>query len=87
MKEYKVKILKDKDKYKKGTRIKLINMEDSQSVPRDTKGTIDFVDDIGTIFVNWDNGSSLGLIYGVDNFEIIYDKDYGLYSEELSIKI
>ena len=74
MKEYKVKMLKDK--YKKGTRIKLINMEDSQSVPRGAKGTIDFVDDIGTIFVNWDNGSSLGLIYGVDNFEIIYDKDF-----------
>lgn len=73
MKEYQVKRLKEK--YKKGVRVKLINMDDFQSVPQGTKGTIDFVDDIGTIFVNWDNGSSLGLIYGVDNFEIVYAKD------------
>lgn len=74
MKEYKVKMLKDK--YKKGTRVKLLSMEDSKAVPLGTKGTVDFVDDIGSIFVNWDNGSGLALIYGVDDFEIIYDKDF-----------
>lgn len=73
-KEYEIKRLKEK--YKKGTRVRLISMEDSQAVPSGTKGTVDFVDDIGSIFVNWDNGSGLALIYGVDEFEIIYDKDF-----------
>ena len=30
------------------------------------KGTVDYIDDIGTIHVNWDKGSSLGIIYGED---------------------
>lgn len=36
-----------------------------------TVGVVDFVDDIGTIHIKWENGSSLGLIKGVDEFEII----------------
>lgn len=72
-KEYEIKRLKDK--YKKGTRVKLLFMEDSQAVPSGTKGTVNFVDDMGTIFVDWDNGSCLGLIYGEDSFEIIYGKN------------
>jgi hypothetical protein len=30
------------------------------------KGTVDFVDDTGTIFCTWDRGSSLGVVYGED---------------------
>ena len=30
------------------------------------KGTVRFVDDIGTIHISWDCGSSLGAVYGVD---------------------
>ena len=30
------------------------------------QGTVQFVDDIGTIFVNWDCGSNLGVAYGED---------------------
>ena len=30
------------------------------------KGTVTGVDDIGTIFVNWDSGSSLGVAFGED---------------------
>ena len=26
------------------------------------EGVVDFVDDFGTLFVKWDNGSSLGLV-------------------------
>ena len=36
-----------------------------------TNETVKFVDDIGTIFVNWDNGSGLGLIIGEDEFEVL----------------
>jgi hypothetical protein len=30
------------------------------------KGTVSLVDSIGTIFVDWDNGSGLGVAYGED---------------------
>ena len=46
-------------------------MYDIQAVPSNTIGTVDFVDDIGTIHINWENGSSLGLIEGKDEFVII----------------
>ncbi len=36
--------------------------------PPGTRGTVDDVDDIGTIFPKWDNGSGLGLVYGEDRF-------------------
>lgn len=46
-------------------------MEDFNAVPTGTKGIIRYIDDIGTIHVDWDNGSSLGIIYGIDSFKII----------------
>ena len=46
-------------------------MEDPYAVPSGTKGIVDHVDDIGTIHVNWENGSSLGLIVGEDQFKVI----------------
>ena len=57
--------------YPKGTRIRLIHMEDAHGVPDNTFGTVDFIDDMGQIHVHWDNGSSLALITGVDDFEIV----------------
>lgn len=60
-----------KKKYVKGTKIKLIKMYDRQAVPTGTIGIVEFVDDIGTIHMKWENGSSLGLIIRVDEFEII----------------
>ena len=54
-------------RYPKGTRVKLISLEDPYSrLPEGTKGTVDAVDDIGTIHVRWDNGSGLGIVPGVD---------------------
>lgn len=64
------KIKKLKDVYRKGMKVKLIKMNDAQAVPPGTEGTIVDVDDIGTIHVKWDTGSSLGLVEG-DRFEII----------------
>ena len=46
-------------------------MEDSQAVPSGTHGIVDFVDDMGTIQMTWDNGSSLGLVVGEDQFKVI----------------
>ena len=49
-----------------GTRVELVQMNDVQAPPPGTRGTVQYVDDIGTIHVKWDNGSSLGLAYGED---------------------
>lgn len=60
-----------KRRYTKGKRVRLIQMDDIQAPPTGTEGTIKGVDDMGTVFVNWDNGSSLGLIVDEDEFDII----------------
>lgn len=52
--------------YPKGTRVKLVKMDDPQAPPMGTRGTVIGVDDIGSIMVCWDNGSSLNVIYGED---------------------
>lgn len=60
-----------KKKFPKGTRVELIHMSDEQAPPPGTKGTVKHVDDMGTIHVSWETGSSLGLIPGVDSFKVI----------------
>ena len=58
-----------KERYPEGTRIELISMNDPLSpVPSGTKGTVSMVDDAGTIHMVWDNGRTLGIIPGEDNF-------------------
>ena len=56
-----------KAEYPAGTRVELIRMEDEYSrlKPGD-RGTVTGVDDIGTIHVDWDCGSGLGVAYGED---------------------
>ena len=46
-------------KYPKGTRVRLIEMDDSQSPATGTLGTVRGIDDRGNILVAWDTGSSL----------------------------
>ena len=53
--------------YPPGTRVELIRMEDTQVPPTGTQGTVIGVDDIGSIMVSWDNGSSLSVVYGEDS--------------------
>lgn len=53
--------------YPPGTRMELIRMEDIQAPPMGTQGTVIGVDDIGSIMVSWDNGSSLSVVYGEDS--------------------
>ena len=54
-----------------GTRVRLIQMDDSQAVPSGILGTVDHIDDDGQLHMKWDNGRTLALIYGVDQFEIV----------------
>lgn len=55
------------------TRVRLLYMDDVQAPPYNTLGTIKNIDDMGTIHVLWDTGSSLGLVSEVDRFETIVD--------------
>ena len=56
-----------REMYPKGTRVVLLEIDDPQAPPIGTKGTVRYVDDAAGIGVNWDNGSSLGVVYGEDH--------------------
>ena len=57
--------------FPKGTRVELIRMDDVQAPPPGTLGIVMHVDDIATIHVRWQNGSSLGLAFGEDVCRIV----------------
>jgi len=60
-----------------GKEIKLIRMEDPYtSLKSGDVGTISSVDSTGTIFVNWQNGSKLGVIPGIDEYQILENKRF-----------
>ena len=54
--------------YKSGARVKLMHMNDPYrpDLKAGALGTVIAVDDVGTIHVAWDGGSSLGVVYGAD---------------------
>ena len=60
-----------REKYPTGTIVKLISMNDVQSPPVGTIGEVTLIDDMGSIHVNWQNGSTLALIPDVDSWEIL----------------
>lgn len=64
-----------KEKYPKGTPIRLYNMAGETSVPPGSKGIVDYVDDIGQIHMKWENGSCLALNVEEDRFDIITKQD------------
>lgn len=53
----------------------MIHMEDKRPIPPGTEGTVDFVDDMGTVHMKWENGRTLGIIPNEDEFEVINDKE------------
>ena len=59
--------------YPKGARVALVRMNDpyTKLQPGDL-GTVDFIDDAGTLFCRWDNGSTLGVVFGEDEIRL-YD--------------
>lgn len=55
--------------YPLGTRIELISMKDPYApVPAGTRGTVKFVDSMGTIFPEWDNNRTIGIVPSEDSF-------------------
>lgn len=65
-----------RQQYPKGARVELVKMKDpfNKKLSPGSKGTVVTVDDIGTIHVAWDCGSSLGIVYGED-FCIPHNKE------------
>lgn len=56
-----------RENYPAGTRVELIKMKDRyRKMEPGLRGTVRIVDDTGTIHVDWDNGSSLGIVFGED---------------------
>ena len=56
-----------KEAYPIGARVELIKMQDPyRNLAPGEQGTVTGVDDVGTIHVNWDCGSCLGIAYGED---------------------
>ncbi|MCL1798339.1 MAG: DUF4314 domain-containing protein [Eggerthellaceae bacterium] len=72
--------------YPEGSRVRLVTMDDPYTdLSPGACGSVGFIDDMGTIFVNWDNGSGLGVVYGTDRIERIDDRNY-LRNAELDLE-
>ena len=63
--------------YPAGTRVELTHMNDpwNTRLHHGCRGTVVAVDDIGTIHVAWDCGSSLGVVYGEDSCKVVTEDD------------
>lgn len=60
-----------KKRYPAGTRVRLLKMEDPNPVPIGMLGTVEDVDDIGSLVVQWDDGRQLHVLHGIDEVEKI----------------
>lgn len=58
-----------REQYPIGCRVELVSMgaDPCSKLKPGDQGTVKSVDDIGTIFVSWNCGSGLGMVYGVDH--------------------
>jgi len=63
--------------YPVGARVELVKMNDpyNTTLVPGCRGTVKGVDDIGTIHVKWDCGSSLGVVYGEDICRVVKDDE------------
>ena len=61
-----------RERFPKGTRVELLQMDDPQAPPIGTKGTVRGVDDIGSIMVAWDNGCGLSVAWGEDECRVLF---------------
>ena len=64
-----------REQYPKGSRVELLESvtDPYHPLPAGSKGTVWGVDDAGQLHINWDEGGSLALIYGIDSFRKIGD--------------
>lgn len=56
-----------REQYPVGCTVEIIEMCDPyRDMPAGMRGTVTHVDDTGTVFARWENGSSLGAVHGFD---------------------
>jgi hypothetical protein len=56
----------------KGKRVRLLYCSDRYTrLAPGEEGTITFIDSLGTVHVDWDSGSKLGMVPGEDRFEYV----------------
>ncbi len=55
-----------RERFPTGCRVELLQMEDEYAPPRGTLGTVTGIDSTGSLLVDWDNGSKLNVLYGID---------------------
>ena len=77
-----------KERYPEGTRICLDRMNDDPfPVESGTLGRVDHVDDIGTLHCIFDNGRTLGVLPGVDDFHVIREGLEQTEEEEMNMSM
>lgn len=65
-----------REKYPPGTRVEVVSLcNEEEHLKPGTKGTVVGVDDQPALLVNWDNGSSLSLLIGQDQFRVIPEQE------------
>ena len=57
--------------YPPGTIVRLVRMDDPQAPPPGTIGKVIGVDDTASLLVEWQTGSSLNVLYGIDQVKKI----------------
>ena len=74
-----------KEQYPPGTRVLLLHMgEDPRPVEDNVRGTVQCVDDMGTVHCAFDNGRTLGLIPGEDSFRMLTEQELATEQEQES---
>lgn len=64
--------MRTKDHPLVGRRVRFVSSSDPYTrLRRGDEGTVTFVDDMDTVHICWDNGSTLGMIPRQDNFDIL----------------
>ena len=66
---------KMRERFPAGTRVEMDYMDDPDAILPGTKGTVDHIDDVGQIHVNWDKRRYIAIIPEEDSFHKIIEKD------------
>ena len=65
-----------REKYPPGTRVEVVSLcNEEEHLKPGTKGTVVGVDDQPALLVNWDNGGSLSLLIGQDQFRVVSEQE------------
>ena len=72
-----------------GKRIRFLGHRepDPRPLTRGVEGVVQMVDDAGTIHPLWDNGRTLGLVYGIDEYEVVGPSRKELVEQYIQLRV